>query len=103
VETEDWDRESAFSQVWDAYPAKGRVRRPLSEQYFVEKVIHEFQYIDFLAAIRPGGRWAGSEKWAKWFVMNLPEFINQECWKEDPEPAGGRETASPYKQWEPPA
>ena len=97
-----WDREQAFSQLWDAYPSKARVKRPLSEQYFVEKVLSAEDFAELIAAVRPGGKWARSDKWVKGFVMNLPEWLNQECWRETPEPAGGGEGASPYKQWEPP-
>ena len=103
LETDDsWDREKAFGQLWDAYPSKGRVRRPLSEQYFFQKVLTVEDSAALLTAVRPGGKWAESEKWGNGFVMNLPEFLNQECWREEPEPAGGSAGGTVYTKWEPP-
>ena len=102
VETEDWDRESAFGFIWELYPLKGRVKRPLSEQYFIEKVLHEADFSEMLTALRPGGKWAVSDKWAKGFVMNLPEWLNQERWRETPESADGAGGGTVYKKWEPP-
>ena len=51
------------------------------------------------------GKWSQSEKWAKGFIMALPAWLEQECYKEDPEPAGGTQTAAAgpvYRRWEPP-
>ena len=100
---ETWDAESAFDELWNAYPAKGRVKRPMSQQYFLDKIRSAKAFTVILAAVK--GKWAKSEKWAKGFVMALPSFIDQESWLEDPEPAGGTQTvaAGPvYRRWEPP-
>lgn len=96
----DWDAEQAFEALWEAYPAKGRVRKPMSQQYFCDKIRSRSAFEVALAAVK--GKFAQSEKWAKGFIMALPEWINQECWNEDPEPAGGQEPgATIYKKWEP--
>jgi hypothetical protein len=87
---ETWDAESAFDELWNAYPAKGRVKRPMSQQYFLDKIRSAKAFTVILAAVK--GKWAKSEKWAKGFVMALPSFIDQESWLEDPEPAGGTQT-----------
>ena len=98
---EGFDAERAFTELWNAYPAKGRVKRPLSQQYFCEKVRAGETADRAIAAVK--GKWAASEKWAKGFVLALPEWINQECWNEDPEPAGGNKPGAPaYHKWEPP-
>ena len=101
--TADWDAESAFEELWNAYPAKGRVKRPLSQQYFLDKIRSAKAFTVILSAVK--GKWSQSEKWAKGFIMALPAWIDQECWKEDPEPAAGAQTAAAgpvYRRWEPP-
>jgi hypothetical protein len=96
----DWDAEISFEALWEAYPAKGRVRKPMSQQYFCDKIRSRAAFEVALAAVK--GKFAQSEKWAKGFIMALPEWINQECWNEDPDPAGGQEPgATIYKKWEP--
>ena len=98
---EDWDVERAFDELWEAYPSKGRVRRPMSQQYFCDKIRSRATFELALTAVK--GKFAQSEKWAKGFVMALPEWINQECWNEDPEPVGGEKPGGPvYRKWEPP-
>ncbi|MGB9454650.1 MAG: hypothetical protein WCB12_01315 [Bryobacteraceae bacterium] len=82
-----WDAEKAFDELWAAYPAKGRTRRPMSQQYFVDKIRTPETFARVIAAVK--GKWESSDKWAKGFIMALPQWIDQECWNEDPEPAGG--------------
>jgi len=84
-EAETFDAEAAFDKLWRAYPAKGRVKKPLSEQYFCDKVRTSVMTERVIAAVT--GKWATSEKWAKGFVLSLPEWISQECWNEDPQQA----------------
>jgi hypothetical protein len=102
-ERADWNPETAFDELWAAYPAKGRVRRPMSQQYFLDKIHSAEAFQAILGAVR--GKWARSEKWAKGFIMALPAWIDQECWKEDPDPAGKQastEGGPVYRRWEPP-
>jgi len=101
TETETWDAESAFEALWNAYPAKGRVKRPLSQQYFRDKVRSARAFTVILSAVK--GKWAKSEKWAKGFVLALPSWIEQECWKESPDPTAQPVSSGPvYRKWEPP-
>jgi len=102
TDTEAWDAERAFEELWNAYPAKGRVKRPLSQQYFCDKVRNPEAFQVILSAVK--GVWSKSEKWAKGFIMALPAWLDQECWKEQPEPAGGTQAATgpQYRKWEPP-
>lgn len=100
---ESWNPETAFDELWEAYPSKGRTRRPLSQQYFLDHVcsLEAFQVV--IDAVR--GKWARSEKWAKGFIMALPSWLDQECWLEDPEPAGKQAAAEGgpvYRSWAPP-
>jgi len=74
-----------FEALWLAYPAKGRVKKPLSQQYYSEKVRSMEEHTAVMVAVK--GKWARSDKWAHGFVLSLPEWINQECWNEDPEQA----------------
>jgi hypothetical protein len=96
---QEWDAEGAFDEVWKAYPAKGRVKRPLSQQYFCDKIHTKEIAEQALAAIK--GKWAASEKWAKGFVLSLPEWINQECWNEEPEAAGESSQSTPESTMDP--
>ena len=96
--TAGWDAESAFQELWDAYPAKGRVKRPLSQQYFCDKVRSPEAFQAILGAVN--GKWARSEKWAKGFIMALPSFLDQESWLEDP-PADSADTCTPQSTMDP--
>jgi uncharacterized protein YdaU (DUF1376 family) len=84
---ESFDAESAFGELWEAYHQKGRVKRVLSQQYFVEEIRTQATHDRVMAAVT--GKWARSEKWAKGFVLTLPEWIHNRCWDEEPEPAAG--------------
>jgi len=96
-----WNTEAAFEELWTAYPAKGRCKRPLSQQYFRDRVRSAQAFQDILSAVK--GKWARSEKWAKGFVMALPSWLEQECWREDPEPTAPPVSSGPvYRKWEPP-
>jgi hypothetical protein len=98
-----WNPESAFEELWTAYPAKGRVKRPLAQQYFCEYIRTPEDFRAVLEAVK--GKWAHSETWGKGFIMALPEWIHLERWKEDPEPAGKQPSAAGgpvYRRWEPP-
>ena len=59
----------------------------MSQQYFVDKIRTPETFTRVIAAVKE--KWAHSDKWAKGFIMALPQWIDQECWNEDPEPAGG--------------
>lgn len=86
---EGWDVEQAFGELWEAYPAKGRVRRIEAQHAFVDHIRSREVWRRAMDAVR--GKFARSEKWAKGFVMALPSWIAQECWDEDPEPAEARQ------------
>lgn len=90
----DLDYETAFTEMWEAYPAKGRVRRIEAQQAFVDVCRNRETFGAIVAAIR--GKWASSDKWLKGFVMALPTWLRQECWKEEPEPAGGERQPDQY-------
>lgn len=97
----DWDAETAFGQLWEAYPQKGRVQRPLSQQYYLDHVRSAETAAEVVAAVT--GKWAKSEVWGKGFVMALPRWLDQERWKEDPEPVGGKSSGGQqYNAWKPP-
>ena len=91
--TDGFDHLVGFEQLWKAYPPKGRVRRPLSEQYYLEEVRSKETHEEIMAAVK--GKWARSEKWAKGFIMSLPEWIHNRCWEEEPEQVG--ESIPPQK------
>jgi hypothetical protein len=88
-----FDLERAFENLWEAYPAKGRTRKPMSQQYYVEAVavLPEDQqaamHARIMAPLLPGGKWAISSQWAKGFIQGLPVYLNQTQWLESPEPA----------------
>ena len=81
-----FDYEIHFEELWNAYPQKGRVKRPLSSHEYIEQVSPDPERIhgEIMAAVK--GKWARSEKWVKGFIMAMPEWIRQQCWQEDPEP-----------------
>ena len=88
-----FDLETAFEEIWEAYPAKGRTRKPMSQQYYVEAVAtlpddqQAAMHAKILTPLLPGGKWANSAQWAKGFVQGLPVYLNQMQWLESPEPA----------------
>lgn len=78
----------AFDELWQAYPAKGRTKRPLAEAEFATAIEsasnpHELhrQIVDAVT-----GKWKGSRLWAEGFVAGLGEFLRLRRWMEDPEP-----------------
>lgn len=87
-----FDLEAAFEQLWTVYPAKGRTRKPMSQQYYVDAVAtlpddqQQPMHARILAPLLPGGKWAKSAQWAKGFVQGLPVYLNQTQWLESPEP-----------------
>ena len=88
-----FDLETAFEEIWNAYPAKGRTKQPMSMQYYVEAVAtlpddqQAAMHAKILAPLLSGGKWASSAQWAKGFVQGLPVYLNQMQWLESPEPA----------------
>ena len=88
-----FDLETAFDEIWEAYPAKGRTKQPMSMQYYVEAVAtlpddqQASMHARILAPLLPSGKWASSAQWAKGFVQGLPVYLNQMQWLESPEPA----------------
>lgn len=88
-----FDLEAAFEEVWEAYPAKGRTRKPMSQQYYVESVAtlpddqQAAMHARIMAPLRPGGKWTTSAQWAKGFIQGLSVYLNQKQWLESPEPA----------------
>lgn len=97
-----FDLELAFEELWNAYPAKGRTRKPMSQQYYVEAVAtlpddqQQPMHARILAPVLPGGKWAKSSHWAKGFVQGLPVYLNQTQWLESPEPEGAASSAGAY-------
>ena len=98
-----FDAEGGFKQLWDAYPAKGRVEIGLSRAYFCDEILNAETLASAVESVTTG-KWAKSEKWAKGFVLALPKWIHNRAWEtEDPEPAGGDKPGGPtYRKWEPP-
>jgi hypothetical protein len=85
--TSAWDSESAFRQLWDAYPSKGRVKITLAQQYYIEEIRNAETHAVALESVT-AGKWAKSEKWAKGFVLAFPEWLHNRAWEtEDPPPA----------------
>ncbi len=98
IETEEEDEtergakfnsEIAFEELWQAYPASGRTKRPLAE-YEYDAVIQsapseEELHREIMAAVT--GKWRDSKLWSGGFVTGLGEFIRLRRWIEDPEPA----------------
>jgi len=101
AEPDTWNAACAFDELWNAYPARGRVRRPLAWHCFSDKIRSAQAFRAVMDAVM--GKWSRSEKWANGFVMALPSWIEQECWKEDPEPVAKPASSGPiYRKWEPP-
>jgi hypothetical protein len=98
-----FDAEAGFKQLWDAYPAKGRVEIGLCRTYFCDEILNAETLAAALESITTG-KWAKSEKWAKGFILAMPKWIHNRAWEtEDPEPAGGDKPGGPtYRKWEPP-
>lgn len=92
--TDSFDLEAAFEELWNSYPAKGRTRKPMSQQYYTEAVatladdLQRPMHARILAPVLPGGKWARSAQWAKGFIQGLPVYLNQQQWLESPEPVG---------------
>jgi hypothetical protein len=97
-----FDLEAAFEKLWEAYPAKGRTRKPMSQQYYTMAVAvaPEDQqaaiHAKIIAPVLPGGKWAKSANWAKGYVQGLAVYLNQQQWMESPEPAGAESTPGNY-------
>ena len=97
-----FDLEAAFEELWDAYPAKGRTKKPMSQQYYVEAVAtlpddqQAAKHRAIVAPVLPGGKWAKSAQWAKGFVQGLSVYLNQTQWLESPEPDGVASVAGAY-------
>ena len=96
-----FDLEAAFEELWEAYPAKGRTKKPMSQGYYVEAVAtlpddrQEQAHRSIIAPVLPGGKWAKSALWAKGYVQGLAVYLNQKQWLESPEPATA-ESETPY-------
>jgi len=71
-----------FEELWTAYPEKGRIKRSLALVCYSEEIRSEETHRKALAAIE--GKWATSDKWQKGFILNLPEWIRNHCWDENP-------------------
>jgi hypothetical protein len=79
----------AFEELWKAFPAKGRTKRPLAEAEYDalmqtapnQEELHR-QIIDAVT-----GKWHRSKLWSAGFVAGLGEFIRLHRWMEEPEPA----------------
>src|SRR5262249_55548411 len=92
-ETSVFHAEEAFTQLWEAYPTKGRVSITLAQQYFCEE-IRDQQTFDAALESVTTGKWAKSAKWRAGFVKALPAWIHDRAWEtEDPEPADAAPTA----------
>ena len=99
---DSFDLETAFEELWDAYPAKGRTKKPMSQQYYVEAVAtlpndsQPAMHARIIAPVLPGGKWAKSANWAKGYVQGLAVYLNQQQWLESPESAGAESTPGNY-------
>lgn len=98
-----FDAEAGFKQLWDAYPAKGRVEITLAQTYFCEEIRDADTLAAAVASVTTG-KFAKSEKWAKGFILSLPRWIHNRAWEtESPEQVGGDKPGGPaYRKWEPP-
>jgi hypothetical protein len=78
-----------FSELWEAYPAKGRTKIEDAKRWYLDAVIAdpENMHSAIMASILPGGKWHRSAAWAKGFVCSISEFCRNRRWIEDPEPA----------------
>ena len=83
-----FDATIAFGELWAAYPSKGRVKKVLAMQYYCDEIRTGDAHAELMEALR--GSWAASKKWADGYVLNLPEWIHNRCWEEEPEPAEGQ-------------
>ena len=98
IETEEEDEtergpkfnsEIAFEELWQAYPARGRTKRPLAESEY-DAVIQsapsqEELHREIMAAVT--GTWKDSKLWSGGFITSLGEFLRLRRWVEEPEPA----------------
>jgi hypothetical protein len=81
----------AFEELWQSYPQKGRVKKPLAEGQYFELMkplldpVREETHAAIMTAVK--GKWAASKLWAEGFVQGLADFIQLRRWREDPEPA----------------
>lgn len=82
-----------FDAIWNAYPAKGRTRRPMCEGYYSELMtvangdaaaLHQ----QILAPLLPGGKWERSKTWGSGYVFALADYLANRRWQEEPEPRG---------------
>jgi hypothetical protein len=82
-----------FEQIWNAYPAKGRTRRPMCEGYYAELMtaangdaaaLHQ----RILTPLLPGGAWERSKTWGSGYVFALSDYLANRRWQEEPEPKG---------------
>lgn len=88
-----FDFETAFEEIWKLYPAKGRTRKPLSQQTFIAafegKVDHTLLFSRMLAPLTEHGRWTRSEQWGKGMVFAIADYFQNSRWDENPPGANG--------------
>lgn len=96
-ETEDEDEiemvttfksDIAFQQLWEAYPAEGRTKRPLAESEYAvvmqTAANQEELHREIMDAVT--GKWKSSKLWSDGYITSLGEFIRLHRWLEDPVP-----------------
>lgn len=82
-----------FEEIWQAYPAKGRTRRPMCEQYYATTIMGAEEramelHREILEPLLPGGKWERSKLWGNGFISALADYLANKRWLEDPEPKG---------------
>ena len=86
----EFDPYAAFMEVWNAYPAKGRVRQVVSQGYYAEAVHDRERHEHVMRRLREV--WYPCDKWQKGFIVNLPDWIINRSWDEEPPTSDGKST-----------
>jgi hypothetical protein len=79
--------DDGFEELWTAYPAKGRIKRPLAERAYVDVMAPSIDRRALHAAIVASvcGPWSASETWSRGIVAGLDRFLREQRWLESPE------------------
>jgi hypothetical protein len=87
-----FDYEDGFSELWQAYPKRGRSDIEDAKRWYIERVQPDPERIHglIMAAVAHGGKWQQSDLWQRGYVKKLTEFLRNSKWLEDPEPYSNR-------------